>query len=159
MEALRFQLKYLPKLIYRGHDEIVFRDTGGRGGVKKRTPKIDERYPASSTCPRLHNNNDEECVFRIPSTARLAILHYMPRRQSERSPWNLCVEIGYWIYSIEFWSFVSLNIECWMVFPVCVETKDFFVLELSLRESRFFCCRIIVIFFLFFRGSSVKNLQ
>lgn len=34
-----------------------------------------------------------------------------------------------------------------MVFPVCVETKDFFVLELSLRESRFFCCRIIVIFF------------
>lgn len=43
MEALRFQLKYLPKLIYQGHDEIVFRDTGGRGGVKKRTPKIDER--------------------------------------------------------------------------------------------------------------------
>lgn len=102
MEALRFQLKSLPKLIYRGH-EIVFRDTRGswsRREEKKTERKIDER-PVPLLLP-VHDyiTTTEECVFRIPSTARLAILHYyIPRRRSERSPWNLCVDIGY----IGFW--------------------------------------------------------
>lgn len=116
----------------------MFRDTRGswsRREEKNTERKIDERpvpTRASSTCPRLHNNN-EECVFRIPSTARLAILHYIPRRRSERSPWNLCVEIGYWIYPIGFRSIVSLNIGWWMAiicffffFPVCVYGNEGF---------------------------------
>lgn len=53
----------------------------------------------------------------------------------------------YWIYPIGFRSIVFLNIGWWMAiicffffFPVCVsmETKDFFVLELSSRDLRFF---------------------
>lgn len=133
----------------------MFRDT--RGSWSRREEKKTERKIDEGPVPLLLPVHDyitttEECVFRIPSTARLAILHYyIPRRRSERSPWNLCVDIGY----IGFW-FVSLNIgSLFLLFlsnvcvyvPVCMETKDFFVLELSLRD--FFCYRIIVFFFSF----------
>lgn len=141
----------------------MFRDTRGswsRREEKNTERKIDERpvpTRASSTCPRLHNNN-EECVFRIPSTARLAILHYIPRRRSERSPWNLCVEIGYWIYPIGFRSIVSLNIGWWMAiicffffFPVCVYGNEgFFRFGIVVERpeifflSRIFCKKFTV---------------
>lgn len=137
MEALRFQLKYLPKLIYRGHDEIVFRDTGGRGGVKKRTPKIDERYPASSTCPRLHNNNDEKCVFRIPSTARLALYAKATKRtipvESLRGDWIL--DISNRILIVRFFKYRMLDgissvcgNEGFFRFGIVVERVEIFLL-------------------------------